>query len=239
MRVFVAYGYNDRDRWVQDLVFPFLEALGVEPLHGSGLYGQQIPPAVEGKIKEADAVVGFTSRRDPIPNVVDGWTTHPWVQQELVYGKGAGKRILECRERGVRVDDGILQGMQRVDFDATDRGPLLLELAKVVQAWKLARAGLRDVRMQILPPGLGPRLSQARGVGNLRCSYYLFDPETDMDKDQGPFPVTVRFDPGGPHVRIEGVPKDHLIRLEVQAGAELYTHSHVSPEVVQVTLDKQ
>jgi hypothetical protein len=31
-RVFVGYGYNARDQWIEDQVFPILKALGLEIL---------------------------------------------------------------------------------------------------------------------------------------------------------------------------------------------------------------
>ena len=30
MRIFVAYGYNDRDKWIEKMVFPVIEAFGAE-----------------------------------------------------------------------------------------------------------------------------------------------------------------------------------------------------------------
>ena len=30
MKIFVGYGYNDRDRWVEQFVFPIIEAFGSE-----------------------------------------------------------------------------------------------------------------------------------------------------------------------------------------------------------------
>ena len=35
MRIFIGYGYNDRDRWIEDLVFPLLTAFGCDLVHGN------------------------------------------------------------------------------------------------------------------------------------------------------------------------------------------------------------
>jgi hypothetical protein len=34
MRIFVGYGYNDRDKWIEDLVFPLLESFGCDVVEG-------------------------------------------------------------------------------------------------------------------------------------------------------------------------------------------------------------
>ena len=39
MRIFVGYGYNERDKWVEDYVLPLLVAFGCEVVHGKAVYG--------------------------------------------------------------------------------------------------------------------------------------------------------------------------------------------------------
>jgi hypothetical protein len=39
MRVFIGYGYNERDRWVEDYVFPLIATMGCEISHGKAVYG--------------------------------------------------------------------------------------------------------------------------------------------------------------------------------------------------------
>jgi hypothetical protein len=34
MKIFVGYGYNARDPWIEDLVFRLIKAFGDEPTHG-------------------------------------------------------------------------------------------------------------------------------------------------------------------------------------------------------------
>ena len=34
MRIFVAYGYNARDAWIEDLVFDVIRAADLEPVDG-------------------------------------------------------------------------------------------------------------------------------------------------------------------------------------------------------------
>jgi hypothetical protein len=45
MRLFIGYGYNDRDKWIEELVFPLAEALGCEVVRGKVMYGETLAPA--------------------------------------------------------------------------------------------------------------------------------------------------------------------------------------------------
>jgi hypothetical protein len=42
MKIFVGYGYNERDKWVEDLVFPRIEAFGDRPVSGQEIFGQDL-----------------------------------------------------------------------------------------------------------------------------------------------------------------------------------------------------
>ena len=46
MRIFVGYGYNERDKWVEEYVLPLLVALGCEVIHGRAVYGGALPDEV-------------------------------------------------------------------------------------------------------------------------------------------------------------------------------------------------
>lgn len=39
MKIFVGYGYNARDAWIEDLVFRLIKAFADEPVHGRVTYG--------------------------------------------------------------------------------------------------------------------------------------------------------------------------------------------------------
>jgi len=79
MRIFVAYGYNDRDLWIERAIFPVIEAFGSECVHGKALHGTEIVPSVQKLIESCDAIIGFTTAR---PNETAG-VTHRWVTDEL------------------------------------------------------------------------------------------------------------------------------------------------------------
>jgi hypothetical protein len=64
MKIFVAYGYNDRDRWIPDLVFPIIRAFDDEVITGEELQGEQITDAVRRKIQQSDALIAFATIRE-------------------------------------------------------------------------------------------------------------------------------------------------------------------------------
>ena len=84
MKIFVGYGYNDRDKWIEEHVFDLIRAFGVEPISGKEIYGEQLEDGVRRQIRECDAFLGFTTRRDKLQ---DGrYTTHRWVTDEIIAG---------------------------------------------------------------------------------------------------------------------------------------------------------
>ena len=97
MRIFVSYGFNERDQWIADLVFPIIEAFGDEVVTGSDMYGGEISEEVQDRIRSSNACIGFlTKRRDGAPG-----ETHRWVVEELALALNSKPRLVEVREIGV------------------------------------------------------------------------------------------------------------------------------------------
>lgn len=74
MRLFVGYGYHERDSWVDKLVFPLIHALGCDPVHAKVSYGDNLTAKVKETLLSCNAMVGFLTRRDPAGD--NKWTTH-------------------------------------------------------------------------------------------------------------------------------------------------------------------
>jgi hypothetical protein len=82
MKIFVGYGYNDRDKWIEDLVFPLMRAFGAEPISGKEIPGQKLDEGIKELIRKSDAVIGFVTRRGDKRE--DGlYATHRWVTDEI------------------------------------------------------------------------------------------------------------------------------------------------------------
>src|SRR5262249_22388738 len=113
MRTFVGYGYNERDKWVEEMVFPIIQAFGDEVIHGRLMPGEVLAEGVRERIRRADIVIGFATRRlDPLTNSL-GQATHKWVVQELGIALGLPNSpgILEVREAGGDFQEGVTAGV--------------------------------------------------------------------------------------------------------------------------------
>jgi hypothetical protein len=132
MKIFVAYGYNNRDRWVRELVVPLLEAFGDNVETGEELQGQQITDAVPEKIRNSDALIAFTTKRAPADDNTQ--ETHRWVVEELAAALTAQLRVVEVRERGV-TQSGIMGDRQPIWYEEKERDKCLIELVKTIIQW--------------------------------------------------------------------------------------------------------
>ena len=52
MKVFVGFGYNQRDAWIKELIFPLIKFFDGEILTGEDIYGEVLTDGVRNKIDE-------------------------------------------------------------------------------------------------------------------------------------------------------------------------------------------
>jgi hypothetical protein len=97
MRLFIGYGYNPRDKWIEELVFPLADAMDCQVVHGKVTYGDSLAPEVRSLLLGCDAMIGFLTRREQVGDV---WSTHRWVIEELASAFGKIS-VVEVREEGV------------------------------------------------------------------------------------------------------------------------------------------
>jgi hypothetical protein len=115
MKIFLAYGYNPRDQWIKDMVFPIIQSFGSEVVTGEETYeGPNIPENVLAKIRRSDALIGFTTKRAPQDNVVGGrisglsWSLPPHLLTDDESWRFVSKALIHRWPR---------QGLQRIDYD--------------------------------------------------------------------------------------------------------------------------
>ena len=106
MRVFVGFGYNERDRWIEEQVFPILLGTGFAVADGKDLHGQVLQPGVESRLEQSDAVIGFFTIREGQETAE--FNSHFWVRDEMVYAITGRKPIIPIREEGARFSEGLL-----------------------------------------------------------------------------------------------------------------------------------
>jgi len=131
MRVFIGYGYNERDKWIEAFAVPLVQAFGSEVVHGKAVFGGPLPEEVLRSIRSSDAMIGFTTRREPTGPGPFG--THPWVVQELLAALAQDPRIpfVEVREQGVLPPGGMLDA-----FDAQHGPPARRPLGRETLCWQ-------------------------------------------------------------------------------------------------------
>jgi hypothetical protein len=137
MRIFVGYGYNSRDAWIEQDVFPILQSLNLEISHGKDMYGEVLQDAVKYRIEQASALIGFCTLRQGQGGAA--FNSHIWVRDELQHAMTLNKPIVEVREKGVRNPPGLIGDRQRIDLDPDNRLKCIGELIKVVSAWRMRR----------------------------------------------------------------------------------------------------
>ena len=230
MKIFVAYGYNQRDRWIQELVFPIIRAFGDEPVTGEELQGEQITDAVIEKIKRCDALIAFATRRGEQPDAVGKWTTHRWVTDELSLAIPMGKRVVEVREDGVNDQGGVAGGRQHVQYDEANRDKCLVEIVKAIGKWH--QGGV--FKLQLLPEEFAKEVFPFLESPELRCSYCMYVDNVVTEEIQTRIlPIT-----GGLFVQAGGVPRDALIQIKVKYRDKAWNSSFESTDSFGIRMQK-
>src|SRR5579864_639849 len=164
MKVFVSYGFNDRDRWISEFVFPIVRAFGHELATGEDMAGRPIVDGVSARIDRSHAIIGFVTRRGEAINGV--WGTHRWVLDELAYAKGKSLLVIEVRETGVDPQAGILGNLQHILYDERRREACLVELVKAIGGWPRGR-----VRIQLFGEGIDQQIVPFVRRADFQCCY--------------------------------------------------------------------
>ena len=212
MRIFAGYGYNDRDKWVEEYVFPLLVALGCDVIHGRVAYGGALADEVTKLIRAADAMIGFTTRRELVG--ADQYRTHDWVVQELLTAQPHEPRVpwVEIREEGVISRGGILDAAdsQRIDYRQEDLAGCLVKIAEAVKRFHdLTRVTM--IRLGPTPAAeqIGPLIEDP----TFACTCQTLRGAVQLPARSVPvFPIR-----GAVFVQLRGVAKGELVRITISA----------------------
>jgi len=168
MRVFVGFGYNDRDRWIEDHVFPILRHLEFTVLDGKDLHGQILQPGVKSRIEQSDVAIGFFTIRDGQGDA--DFNSHIWVRDEMMHAVDSGKPIILVKEEGANVPDGLLGNRQYIPLRQEDRLACVVELVGA-----LARRGIRRLKLAPADDRLRRNLQQWRRTAGFLVRYRTKD----------------------------------------------------------------
>ncbi len=214
MRIFLGYGYHDRDRWIEDLVAPIIEAFGAEVVDGKEIYGQDLSEGVRMKIRSCDGLIAFLTRRDPTKD--NRWTTHRWVTDELACAITSKIHVLEVLETEIDDQRGMAGDRQYIPYDENGRERCLVELVKAIGAWCRSTT----VRLKLLPEDVVREIRPVLNDPRVKCSYRFLEGSRPSDTfDVRMLPVT-----GGLVIDVNDVPIGQpLIQVEVTAPGKSWT----------------
>ncbi len=229
MRIFVGYGYNERDRWIEEYVLPLVAAFGCEVVHGKAVYGGALSNEVIKAIRTSEAVLGFTTRRDPV--TADLYRTHEWVVHELLTAHAQDPQIpwVEIREEGVISPGGILDSAeaQRIDYRPEDRAACLVKIAQALRRFH----DLSNLTMIRLGPTeavdqISPLLDDPSFVCDCQS---LLGAVQQTQRRVPVFPIK-----GGLFVQLRGVAQGELVRIIISAQGHTWRSHYESVDTVDV-----
>ena len=226
MRLFVGYGYNARDQWIEDHVFPILRALGFEILHGKDMHGEELQEGVKTRIAQADALVAFCTLREG--QEAAAFNTHPWVRDELVFAMGRDKPIVEIREEGVNVPAGLLGDRQWIPLRQEERLACVREVVETVRRWCVRT-------LQLVP---GDERLQRRLIQHRRNPAFQMRYRTRLNGVDSEYNLaTLEEVKGGLYMTAAKLPDDALIEVQgVVNGQVVFGSGWESVDAVQIAI---
>lgn len=218
MKIFVAYGYNERDKWIERMVFPLIKAFGSEVETGEETYEGDIPEAVLKKIRRSDALMGFTTLREP--ETAGSTLTHRWVIEEIAAAKTLKKKFVEIREKGVDAQGGITLAHQRITYDEKARDECLVKIVQALGVWQSTNL----IRVQLLPEGIRSDLQPLLNDAGLSCSYRVKSGGfTDDD-----IAAKIEGIKGGLFIDVPQLKPEELIQIKIKHGNRTWTSDYES-----------
>jgi hypothetical protein len=224
LKVFVGYGYNERDRWIESEVLPILDALGFDILHGKDMHGEQLQEAVKRRIEQSEGLIGFSTLREGQANAE--FNTHPWVRDEMVYALARHMPVIEIREEGVRAPAGIIGDRQRIQFTNENRLACVRELVVALSRWNVRQ-------IQLIPEGTAQakELRQAFRKAGFQVRYRTRLEGVDSEY----FPARLDAVLGGLYLNARGLPSNALVEVQALLDGQLLLSSDwESVDAVQV-----
>lgn len=228
MRVFIGYGYNDRDLWIERDVFPILAAMNLEIVHGKDMHGEVLQEAVKERIESSDGLIGFSTLRQGQKRAAFG--SHIWVRDEMAHALALKKRVVEVREIGVNIGEGLTGDRQRIALDPKDRLRCIAELIRVVSAWSMRRLLLvpKDADIE-------RRINRAIVRNELAIAYRCRTGNTISKQREGRIERVNK----GLYLNAIGLPDNSLVEIEGSTKTEgvLFNTGWASADLVRIEFD--
>jgi hypothetical protein len=230
MNIFIGFGYNNDDKWIKELVFPLVESFDATIITGEELHGLILSQGVTDRIKKADGILAFLTRREAL--ATGRYTSHRWVFDELATAIANQIPAVEIREKMVDVQGGLPGDRQRVEFDLDDKAKLLVELAKLLSAW---RRNLKPRRLFLLPRDICQEARPFINKESLKCTYKFM-----TGSKQSPMYEAKPFKYGqGLCVDVYNVPsEDSLVEITIQGPQFEWSSDYESVQLLSINLQR-
>ncbi|MCX7176357.1 MAG: hypothetical protein NT159_21025 [Proteobacteria bacterium] len=224
MKIFLAFSFRDEDKLLASQVERLLASQFVQLQTGEQLGGALLTDAVKKRIEDSDALIALLTRREQL--AAGGWTTHPWVQDELTCARTKGKLAIALVEEGVDAA-GMFAPHEHIPLSRTNPVEALLRLAETVAEWNGDRG--RMIKVRLTPEDIAEKLGQ----DSVPCRHrFVKQGKPTSWREAMPF-----TEPGGTFVWVDGIQDEHLIQVKADQSGQTW-QSFVTPQWVQVQLKK-
>ena len=226
MKVFVGFGYNERDDWIEKQVFPLLRGIGFTAVDGKDMHGKIFQPEVQSRIEQCDAAIGFFTIREGQGDA--DFNSHIWVRDEMVHANAKDKPIIPVKEEGVKVPEGLLGNRHYITLRQADRLACVVELVDA-----LGQRNIRRLKLDSDDDQIRKNLWRWRRNQSFVVRYRTLDRGIESPFRQGRLEaVDASF-----YLNVSDVPKDALVQVEGVLGeAVQFDSGWVSADAVQVKI---
>ncbi|NOK34754.1 hypothetical protein HMI49_16265 [Corallococcus exercitus] len=217
--VFLSLSFSDPDRDLVMAVDALIQSAGLRVVRGDALGGGAVSPNVKRLIEGADACVGIATPRDPLPN--GRFSTHPWVNSEMVMAQALGKRCIALVEKSVDLQ-GAFSENERIAYDAGRPLPMITKLGLTLELWR--REAGRQMKVLVLPASAAQQL--AKNVGTAVCKYRYYNGRGQPGEWKRAAVVPQQ---GGPVVYLDGARDDSLVEVRLEIGRQSWCSPAIAP----------
>ena len=233
-RVFLSYSF-DHDRELAKLIQALVESVGDDLVTGEDLGGGPLTPAIQQRVREAQAFVAIVS-----PRPVDAENPRgasEWVLGEIDYargldtvptlsaGGGVGSIVIVHRDVPAAHLGPMYQNHERMVYTPDQMVAPITKLMRTLSRWK-EEAG-RRIKLVLQPKDIGQPIT-----GNYVVCKYRFIRE-GIPTEWREAPVFV--DAGAPCVWVDGLRDDQSIEVQLQMGTQKWA-SDLAAQLVRVDL---
>lgn len=233
MKIFVGYGYNDRDKWVKELVYPIIRAFGDEVLSGEVVYGDVLSDGVIDELRRADAMLAFLTRRADESGTLTA-ATHPWVVLEIGAALRDETPVVPVQEVGV-LPPAITTIYPTIPYEPTQRDRCLVEIIKALS--KLHGRGA-VVQLELLPEDSAAQIRAAIRKPGFKACFQVLD---EVSGEEGPLREArvVPMGKGGLRFYASDVRADAVLRVQIEGLGRRWVSDYKAIDCVGIFLEEQ